>query len=71
MYPNKLFFLLSRNYAVFAVQPKRMERQCYSCYDNFVESDETGAPLHDLKNQCKAVQHLQGILEELDQRKSL
>jgi len=65
------FSSLNKNTAVLAVLPSRMEEKTYSCFDNFVISDSYGSPTHDFKGQGNAVQHLECILKQLNERLSM
>jgi hypothetical protein len=51
---------------VMAIQPLRMEQGTFSCFDNFVKSDWTGAPTHDFKGQGFAIGQLHEILRQAD-----
>jgi len=50
-----------REHTIFTIKPTRMERQIFSCYDNFVESNSVGAPTHEHGN--KASKHLSDLLD--------
>ena len=50
---------------VMAVKPCRMENETFSCYDNFVESNDVGVPTHN-QNDPKfgAIRHLRYLLSQ-------
>jgi hypothetical protein len=48
---------------VCAIVPSRVERQTFSCYDNFVASNNVGAPTHCFDPYGKATLHLAGLLK--------
>ena len=50
---------------VMAVKPCRMENETFSCYDNFVESNDLGVPTHNLNDpKFGAIRHLHGLLSQ-------
>ena len=50
---------------VMAVKPNRMEMQTFSCYDNFVKSNEIGVPSHNFGPELNAIRNLHDLLENL------
>ncbi|XP_045131600.1 UPF0565 protein C2orf69 homolog isoform X4 [Portunus trituberculatus] len=47
---------------VLVIKPSRMERKTFSCYDNFVSSNNVGAPTHEPR--VKALSHLATLIPE-------
>ena len=47
---------------VLAVLPIRMEMETFSCYDNFVKSNELGAPSHSCSANVQALSHLYNVI---------
>jgi len=47
---------------VVVVRPSRRERATFSCYDNFVPTDNVGSPKHE--PNCGAMAHLAALLRE-------
>ena len=51
---------------VIAIKPSRMERQTFSCYDNFVKSNNIGVPCHVYDPELGAIHHLHNLLTCLE-----
>ena len=57
--------MIARSYQsslVLAVLPIRMEMETFSCYDNFVQSNELGAPTHVCTANVQALQFLYNLM---------
>ncbi len=56
---------------ICAVKPNRMSWSTFSCYDNFVKSNDIGAPTHTIDDQLRALKHLQGLVDNLERQTQL
>lgn len=54
------------NHSVVVIKPSRLERATFSCYDNFVDGNESGAPTHVKSASVEALDQLWHLLNSLD-----